>query len=156
MPKFSKSADYPHGLDVAQLRKLNTQLDSAYPNVVNIFFRSLFTQEERESRRFKWLMKFRNTDEDQVPMQPALVEYLDILEKEDLREELKQVTIPIQYINGRGDEICHTTTVNYIKTLQPNARYDFFDKCGHFPFLSQPHEFNQVVADFILPKGRDA
>ncbi len=29
------------------------------------------------------------------------------------------------------------------------ARFDFFEKCGHFPFLSQPREFNQLVEEFL-------
>ena len=44
MPKFSRSADYPHGLDVDKMRKLGGQLDSDYPSIVNVFFRSLFTK----------------------------------------------------------------------------------------------------------------
>ena len=147
MPKFSKSPDYPHGLDVQKMRKLEGQLQSDYPSIINIFFRSLFTKHERQTRRFKWLQKFRqNTD---VPMRQALSEYLDILEKEDLREVLKKVRIPLQFINGREDEICTKETVAFLKTLSPRSRFDFFEQCGHFPFLSKPHEFNQVVEEFL-------
>ena len=147
MPKFSRSADYPHGLDVDKMRKLGGQLDSDYPSVVNVFFRSLFTKEERQSRRFKWLQKFRQSDG--VPIKQALVEYLDILEQEDLREVLKKVHVPIQFINGRDDEICNKETVVFLKTVRPESRFDFFEQCGHFPFLSKPYEFNQVVEEFL-------
>ncbi|MCK5014057.1 MAG: alpha/beta fold hydrolase [Candidatus Omnitrophica bacterium] len=147
MPKFSKSEDYPHGLDVEKMRKLGSQLQSDYPSVVNVFFRSLFTRQERQTRRFKWLQKFRQTDD--VPMRQALSDYLDILEKEDLREVLKKVRVPVQFINGREDEICNKETVAFLKELSPGSRFDFFEQCGHFPFLSKPHEFNQVMADFL-------
>jgi len=148
MPKFSRSQDYPFGLDVKEMRKLGGQLDVAYPQIVNIFFRSLFTKEERESRRFKWLQKFRRTDE--TPMQAALMEYLDILEAEDLRGVLKDMSIPMQFINGEGDEICCPETVKYLRKLCPDSRFDSFAKCGHFPFLSQPHTFNQILNDFLF------
>src|SRR3989338_7527443 len=147
MPKFSKSSDYPHGLDVERMRKLRGQLESVYPSIVNVFFRSLFTKEERQSRRFKWLQKFRKFAE--VPMKHALVEYLDILEQEDLREVLKNVRVPIQFINGRDDEICTPQTVAFLKNIRPDSRFDFFEECGHFPFLSKPYEFNQVVEEFL-------
>src|SRR3989338_726223 len=147
MPKFSRSADYPHGLDVNKMRKLGGQLDSDYPSVVNVFFRSLFTREERQTRRFKWLQKFRQFEG--VPMKQALVEYLDILEQEDLREVLKKVHVPIQFINGRDDEICNKETVTFLKKVRPESRFDFFEQCGHFPFLSKPYEFNQVVEEFL-------
>jgi len=71
IPKFSKSSDYPHGLDIDKMRKLSGQLESNYPSIVNVFFRSLFTRQERQTRRYKWIQKFRRTD--QMPMQKALL-----------------------------------------------------------------------------------
>lgn len=147
MPKFSKTEDYPHGLDVAKIRKLGSQLQSDYPSVINVFFRSLFTRQERQTRRFKWLQRFRQNID--MPMRKALTEYLDILEKEDLREVLRKVNVPIQFINGREDTICNRETVVLLKELSPKARFDFFEQCGHFPFLSKPHEFNEVMGKFL-------
>jgi len=147
MPKFSKSDGYPHGLDIEKMRKLGGQLQSDYPSIVNVFFRSLFTKEERQSRRFKWLQKFRQTDK--TPIRQALIEYLDILEEEDLRHVLATIKVPVQFINGREDEICTQDTVKFMKEKLPNARYDFFERCGHFPFLSKPHEFNEIMESFL-------
>src|SRR3989344_3175272 len=147
LPKFSQSKDFPHGLDVKKIRKLAGQLKTAYPSIVDIFFRSLFSKEERESRRFKWIQRFRqNVD---IPLEPALAEYLDMIEHEDLREILKSVQVPIQFINGTEDEICSAEAVKHMKELVPNARFDFFEKCGHFPFLSKPYEFNEVLERFL-------
>ena len=147
MPKFARSADYPYGLDIQAIRKLSGQLENNYPSIVNIFFRSLFTIEERESRRFKWLQKFRQGDG--VPMKQALVEYLDILEQEDVREVLRKVLIPLQFINGTEDPICDQATVGFIRRLKPASDFVDFKRCGHFPFLSKPHEFNKAVEDFL-------
>ena len=147
LPKFSKSKDFPFGLDTAKIRKLGSQLETAYPSIINVFFRSLFTQEERESRRFKWLQKFRRFDS--APLKPALAEYLDIIEHEDMREVLKKVRVPIQFLNGAEDEICNSEAVKHMKELVPQARFHFFEKCGHFPFLSKPYEFNEVLEGFL-------
>ncbi|OGW96692.1 MAG: hypothetical protein A2Z81_01680 [Omnitrophica WOR_2 bacterium GWA2_45_18] len=147
MPKFSRSDDYPHGLDVAKIRKLGGQLNSDYPSIVNVFFRSLFTKEERQTRRYKWIQIFRSKEV--APIRQALVDYLDILEEEDLREVLRRIEVPVQFINGREDEICNSKTVEFLRELSPGARFDFFEKCGHFPFLSQPQEFNKVLEDFL-------
>ncbi len=146
-PKFAKSEDYPYGVDVAHIRKLGGQLNTAYPAIVNIFFRSLFTQEERESRRFRWLQKFRQTDE--IPMRQALSEYLDILEHEDLRPVLEKVNVPLQFIYGREDYLCPKAFQELLQKKFPSAHFYFFDKCGHFPFLSKPHEFNEVLGEFL-------
>ncbi len=147
MPKFSKSEDYPYGLDIEKIRKLGGHLQSDYPSIINVFFRSLFTKQERQTRRFKWLQRFRQNID--MPMRQALVEYLDILEKEDLREVLKKVNVPVQFINGREDEICCKEAVVLLKELSPKSQFDFFEQCGHFPFLSKPHEFNEVLGSFL-------
>lgn len=147
MPKFSQSVDFPHGLDIERMAKLDDQLQTDYPNIVNIFFRSLFTREERQSRRYKWLQKFRQNID--IPMKQALREYLDLLEDEDLRHVLKSIDIPVQFITGTGDEICTPQTVAALKELAPDAHYHDFEKCGHFPFLSKPHEFNEVLETFL-------
>jgi pimeloyl-[acyl-carrier protein] methyl ester esterase len=147
LPKFAKSADFPHGLDVAKMKKLGGQLDSDYPSIVNIFFRSLFTKQERQTRRFRWLQKFRQFDE--VPLKQALAEYLDILEHEDLRDVLAKIKVPVQFINGREDEICRAETVAFLHKSCPRSQVTFFDECGHFPFLSKSYEFNEVLEQFL-------
>ncbi|HLF17593.1 MAG TPA: alpha/beta hydrolase [Candidatus Omnitrophota bacterium] len=147
MPKFAKSKDYPHGLDIERMRKLGGQLDTNYPAIINIFFRSLFTKEERKSRRFKWLQKFRQFDD--LPSRPALIQYLDIMEQEDLRDVLKAIKVPVQFINGREDEICRAETVEFLKNSCPNAKLEYFEQCGHFPFLSKPYEFNETLEKFL-------
>lgn len=147
-PKFSRSDDYPFGLEAARIRKLASQVRTHYPGMVNIFFRSLFTQQERESRRFRWIQTFRKTDD--VPRQEALLEILNILETEDLRPVLEKVDRPIQFITGTDDYICTKDCLIFLQNNVRHARLDWFEHCGHFPFLSRPHEFNQVMEEFIL------
>jgi len=149
-PKFSKSEDYPYGIDIPRIKKLEQQLDTSYPQIVNIFFRSLFTAEERESRRFKWLQTFRKTED--IPIQPALIDFLDVLEHEDLRDILVDVKCPIHFINGAEDHLCPKEMYYAFKESLPQAHFTWFEKCGHFPFLTKPHEFNEVLEEFIKNK----
>jgi pimeloyl-[acyl-carrier protein] methyl ester esterase len=147
MPKFSKSEDYPYGLDVEKIKKLSGQLTTDYPGIINIFFRSLFTNHERQTRRFKWLQRFRRAES--FPMKQALREYLDVLEKEDLRSVLKNAHLPVYFINGQEDTICDRSAIVFLKELCPQAQFSFFEKCGHFPFLSMPYEFNEVLEKLL-------
>ena len=82
-------------------------------------------------------------------MQKALLEYLDIMEMEDLREVLRDIKIPLQFINGREDEICDKATVAFLQKISPKSRFDFFEQCGHFPFLTKSYEFNKVIEEFL-------
>lgn len=150
--KLSFSKDNPYGMDVQRMRKLSQQLETDYPAIINIFFRSLFTKEERKSRRFKWLQTFRKTDK--IPEREALLNLLDILEKEDLREVLYRIDVPIQFISGTEDNICPWVMISDLKEKLPSARFAWFNDCGHFPFLSKPHEFNCVLEEFLKTSSK--
>ncbi len=147
LPHFSKTEQQPYGLDVKNIRKLSGQLDTDYESILRIFFRSLFTREERNTRRFKWIQKFRNVDV--PPMKEAMTEYLNILEKEDLTETLKNVRCAMQFINGEGDEICNQEAVHHLKRIASQARFDTMDKRGHLPFLCTPEDFNHILKGFL-------
>lgn len=147
MPRFARSLDYPFGLEINDIRKLSQQLITAYPSILHIFFRSLFTIDERQTRRFKWLQKFRQTDE--VPLREALQKYLDVIEGEDVREVLKTVKVPMQFMSGTQDYICHINSVEHLREMVPQAHFKYFERCGHFPFLSKPYEFNAILEEFL-------
>lgn len=68
----------------------------------------------------------------------------------DYKNELCQLNIPTLFIYGIADspytgkpvaaELCATL---------PNCRSIAFDQSGHWPFLEQPEQFQQVVKEFI-------
>jgi len=84
-----------------------------------------------------------------VPLKQALADYLEIMEHEDLREVLKKIHIPVQFINGREDEICRAETVAFLQKTCRNSKVTYFEECGHFPFLSKPYEFNASLEQFL-------
>lgn len=150
-PKFLQSPGYPWGLSEARIAKLKEQLHSDYPGIVSIFFRSLFTPQERASERFKWLQSFRKNDH--VPAQEALLKLLDVLFAADLRAVLQTIAVPVQFINGTEDNICpHALYANLQKEL-PRARFDWLEGCGHFPFVSRPADFNLLLKKFLESIG---
>jgi pimeloyl-ACP methyl ester esterase len=148
--KFVRDDDYPYGLDVSRLYKLADQLNNDYPTIVNIFFRSLFTKQERASRRYKWIQTFRRTDG--VPEKDALLGYLEILKDTDLRHVLHNLVLPVQFINGTEDYICPPSLYHELKDKLGQARFDWLPECGHFPFLIEPHTFNKKLEEFLIDK----
>lgn len=150
-PKFLWSDDYPYGLTKDEVEHLAQQLRRSYPSMVNIFFRSLFTKKERATRRYKWIQTFRRNNV--FPSKDALLHLLDLLMKEDLRETLYNLSIPIHFVNGMEDNVCRKETFNNIKEKIPSVRLDWFEECGHFPFLIKPHEFNTYLENFIQAVG---
>ena len=146
-PRFCAGKDYPFGLEEVRINKLAGQLEHQYPTMVHIFFRSLFTKHERRTRRYRWIQTFRKTDS--IPRKEALLHTLDILRQADLRPVLEGLKIPVQFINGTEDYICRREIYEYCRRVQPRARFDWFERCGHFPFLIFPHDFNRLLSDFL-------
>ncbi|MFA5259839.1 MAG: alpha/beta fold hydrolase [Candidatus Omnitrophota bacterium] len=153
LPKFVQGEGAPYGLTPARIMKLKEQLRSDYPVIVRIFFRSLFTQSERNSRRYKWIQTFRR--QEQSPDRDALTEFLDILATVDLRPVLSRCRVPVHMINGTEDYICPRPVFEQMKKDYPALTADWLPDCGHFPFLTKPYEFNDKLKGFLDRVGGD-
>jgi len=147
LPKFLKTQQRPLGLTEFEMNKLKQQLQARYPGILDIFFRSLFTLQERESEKFKWIHQFRK--QEKAPERQALESFLDMLREGDLTEFAETVGIPIFFLAGRKDYICSESSLEFVKDIVPNAIVDFMEECGHFPFLIKSEEFNEKVEKFL-------
>ena len=147
LPKFARTSDYPAGLDIERIRKLSAQFDGDYASMLEIFFRSLFSRQDRESERFKWIKQFHKADA--VPRREALKKFLDILEQEDARDILAHVNCRVQFINGTEDYIVPIDSMKWMEEMLPAANFDYIDGVGHFPFLTRPKEFNELLEGFL-------
>jgi pimeloyl-ACP methyl ester esterase len=147
LPKFARTADYPAGLDIERIRKLSAQFDGDYTAMLEIFFRSLFSRQDRESERFKWIRQFHKSEA--VPRREALKKFLDVLEREDARDVLAHVNCRVQFINGTEDYIVPVDSMKWLEEMLPWANFDYMEGAGHFPFLIKPKEFNQLLEGFL-------
>lgn len=147
LPKFARSFSYPAGLDIEKIHTLSRQFSGNYVLILDIFFRSLFTLKERESKEFKAIKNLRQSDP--VPSRETLKAFLDILERVDLRDRLSSITCPVQFITGTKDYICPPEVMVWVKEQVPRARLDFIDGCGHLPFLTRPQVYNKLLEDFF-------
>ena len=84
-----------------------------------------------------------------MPEKEALLEFLKIIETEDLRDVFTRIKQPVQFINGTEDNICRKEVFEELQRKMPNVHLHWFDHCGHFPFLTKPYEFNAVLERFI-------
>ena len=147
LPKFTRVDNYPAGLDIPKIQKLSEQLEGDYKSILDIFLRSLYSPEERASSRFQWIKEFQKTDA--VPKREALLKFLDILEKEDLRDILSRIQYRVRFINGSEDYICPPEIIDWLEEAVPYARFDTIQNAGHFPFLTKPEEFNEILVGFL-------
>ena len=148
LPKFAREDNYPAGLDIAKIRKLSNQFSGDYKAILDIFFRSLFSKQDREGENFRWIKQCYS--QQPVPQRPALLKFLDILEKEDLRDILAYIQYRVRLINGSEDYICPGQLVEWLQEALPYARFDLIKGAGHFSFLTRPKEFNDILEGFLM------
>lgn len=147
LPRFARDHDYPAGLDITKIRKLSGQFDGDYASVLDMFFRSLFSRQDREEAHFTQVRALWK--QVPLPQQAALKYFLDVLEQEDLRELLIKIQCPVQIIHGTEDMICPSAMMPWLKDAFDNARVDTIEGAGHLPFLSRPDDFNAHLERFI-------
>ncbi|MBF0485887.1 MAG: alpha/beta fold hydrolase [Candidatus Omnitrophica bacterium] len=147
LPRFTQDAGYPAGLNVEKIKKLSHQLEGNSAPVLDMFFRSLFTRGERESGQYARIKSLRQGV--LPPDKEALQAFLNILETTDLRDVFSSLDVPVQVILGDSDNLCPLKVVEPLKQLLPTARIDVMKGAGHFPFLSMPKEFNDLVRGFV-------
>ncbi len=143
LPRFTYTPQFPAGLDAPRIRKFMAQLEGDVPSVLEMFFRSLFSPEERASPWYGLIKQARQ--QEVVPSKETLHAFLRILGTADLRETLKTVTVPVQFVLGDNDPICPLEVIGPLREIVPSARVNIMPGCGHFPFLSRADEFNALL-----------
>ncbi|MFC1704090.1 alpha/beta fold hydrolase [Candidatus Omnitrophota bacterium] len=146
--KFAKAKGYTFGLTKKQIRDLYQMLDKSFIEMLEVFFRTLFTYEERKTGGFPRVWSLIRQRKHQ-PNKEALKALLLLLEKEDVRADLKKITARSLIINGKKDYIASPGSSHYLKKKIKKARLEILEDCGHIPFMTQPQTFNQIVNNFL-------
>ncbi len=69
--------------------------------------------------------------------------------RNNLGEELSQITQPTCLIWGNNDTITPPFVGKEFHRLIPNSELHFIDKCGHAPMMEVPGEFNKILEGFL-------
>jgi 2-hydroxy-6-oxonona-2,4-dienedioate hydrolase len=69
--------------------------------------------------------------------------------RNNLGEELSQVTQPTCLIWGNNDTITPPFVGKEFNRLIPNSELHFIDKCGHAPMMEVPAAFNRLLEQFL-------
>lgn len=69
--------------------------------------------------------------------------------RNNLGEELNQITQPTLLIWGKNDTITPPFVAEEFHKLIPHSELHFIDKCGHAPMMEVPGEFNRILEAFL-------
>ena len=69
--------------------------------------------------------------------------------RSNLGDELSEIKQPTLLIWGNNDIITPPFVGREFNKLIPNSELYFIDKCGHAPMMEVPHEFNDILYNFL-------
>lgn len=68
----------------------------------------------------------------------------------DLRRDVHKIKAPTLIIWGREDRLIWICDAYYLRNKIKDSKLVVLDKCGHFPQMEKPREFNQTLINFLL------
>ncbi|MDD2863279.1 MAG: malonyl-ACP O-methyltransferase BioC [Methylococcales bacterium] len=80
---------------------------------------------------------------------PILETSLQLLKKNDLRENLKNLTCPIAAILSDNDALIPVFVGEQMQALQPHLQLTILEKAGHIPFITQPTLCLNAIHAFV-------
>jgi pimeloyl-[acyl-carrier protein] methyl ester esterase len=83
------------------------------------------------------------------PVAEALHAGLNLLITTDLRQQLQQLTCPVQLILGDRDSLIPQEIMSELKQLKPDLESVLLAGAGHAPFISQASNCQQAIEQFI-------
>lgn len=69
--------------------------------------------------------------------------------RHNMRKDLPLFKQPTCLIWGKQDTITPPEVAHEFHELLPDSELHFLDQCGHAAMMERPHEFNQIVDDFL-------
>ena len=94
---------------------------------------------DQASTRFKEVIKARDHDREQLPLD------FDVLAR---------LQVPVLLIHGREDAVIPASRSLDLANIIPNADLHLFSQCGHWSQVERAADFNTVVRGYLAAHGR--
>jgi len=148
-PRFIREEDFLTELSMRDLEKLDGLIDSNYPEIIPVFLRSLFTEEERKSKRYSYIYRRLNHRQSVLPERESLKNFIEIIKNEDLRAALDRVRVPTLIVSGEQDPITGDYPARFLNRGIKGSHLEIFAACGHLPFLTKDDDFFYIAKRFL-------
>ncbi len=74
--------------------------------------------------------------------------------RHNIGDRLDQIKKPALLVWGKQDTITPAFVGEKFNELLPDATLFILDKCGHAPMMEYPEEFNRILKEFLVSKGK--
>ena len=157
-PRFVSENDYPYGQPMSMIKRLERNLKrnnplspfdkGDYENHIREFCGKLFISGERIDDSKLSEIESLMFNEDFPPSSDVVLQTLNSLLKDDIRDNLNDIKVPTLIIHGSIDKICPVGAGKYLAREIPDSKMVILKGVGHTPFLTQPEKVNKEIKDF--------
>jgi pimeloyl-[acyl-carrier protein] methyl ester esterase len=145
-PCFVRKENWSCAMDNSVFNGFAEQLESDFTATIRRF---LALQVQASASGRKLLKSLR----EKVLAQPAanitaLRAGLKVLKTTDMRDQLKQLTMPVSWVLGGHDSLVRPALANELKLLAPALTTRVYKQAVHAPFLSHLQEFSAQLILF--------
>ncbi len=146
-PRFLQADDWPNAMTNEMLTILQGYLVEDFRGTLIRFLaiQALGSKTQQQDLQQLKELTFRHGE----PAPRALQGGLDILHNTDLREELKQISVPWFRLYGRLDSLVPEKTAAAVATLAPESESFIFNSSSHAPFISEKNSFVKQCLKFL-------
>ena len=124
--KFTNTSDYSNGWNALHVERLKRNLARRKEDTLKRFYENMFTKNElKENKRFEDMIKGFKGDSIQ-----SLQVGLEYLIETDMREEMKEMKVPILLIHGEQDVICSLSAARSMAQNE-NSTLKVVREAGH-------------------------
>lgn len=146
-PRFVQTDDWQHAMKSNIMDSFCRYLEEDYQGTIIRFLaiQAIGSETQKEDiRRLRDTVFIHG-----MPASKALREGLNLLNDVDLRDQLKDISVPFLRLYGRLDSLVPAKAANDIQQLAPQSEHHVFPKASHAPFLSHTNQFVEKVKEFL-------
>ncbi|OGP25711.1 MAG: hypothetical protein A2X99_05310 [Deltaproteobacteria bacterium GWB2_55_19] len=159
-PCFLEKDDFPWGQPRALVKKMLIDMKKDASSTLERFHPLNFTEEEAKTEAAEeFIKRYRFPGPvdcaGEVPGCFPAFDYagittaLESLYNTDLREILKEISVPVLLIHGGKDVVTPIGASRFLESRMKVASLTVFEDSGHAPFITEPERFNRAFKGFL-------
>lgn len=140
-PSFVQRDGYPYGMKAEEVTDLVNDISNDQPKAITDFGSVFFQSNTDVSDEYKKYFT-------QLTLTSSLtgtIKLAESLRDEDLREEVKNIDLPVYGIHGTDDAVCPIQFSEELEKTMPNYQLTKLSDAGHALFFEKKDEVNKFL-----------